>query len=139
MDIIIGNNKYKDIILKKYSHTKQVMYDGGYLIVAINNDDILGFAWAFMQDIPAPVSQKELFINVIEVFEPSNYKKGIATEIIKKIISLAKELEVYQIRAYVEINNVASNNLWVKNNFGISPVKDCKDKIPGSYVTYTIR
>ena len=139
MHIVIGNNKHKEIILEKYPHTKQVMYDGGYLIVAINNDKLLGFAWAFMRDIPVPVSQKELFINVIEVFEPSNYKKGIATEIIKMTIQLAKELEVYQIRAYVDINNVASNNLWVKNNFGISPVKDCKDKIPGSYVTYTIR
>ena len=38
-------------------------------------------------------------------------------------------------RAYCDINNIASHYLWLKNGFGISPVK-IKEDIVGSYATF---
>ena len=54
--------------------------------------------------------RKQAFINLIGVLEESNQKKDIA-----------------------------SQRLWLKNGFGISPVKDVNGQIPGSFVTYVCK
>ena len=134
MNIRIGTEEDKRDILGKYPHTKEVLGEDGYLVVAEENENIEAFAWAFVQKIPAPIDKSEMFVNVIETFEPKNQCKGIASELLKKLIQLAKEKSLYQIRAYCDINNVSSHKLWEKNNFTISPVKNQNGQILGSYV-----
>ncbi len=138
MNICIDDEKDKFLILKRYPYTSQVIGDNGVLIVAKNDIDIVGFAWGFIRTIPAPIDKNELFLNAIEVFDIKERRKGIASEIIKSSIDYAKKLDIYQIRAYVDINNTASHKLWLKNNFGISPVKDRHGIIPGSFVTFVL-
>ena len=134
MNIRIGTEEDKRDIISKYPHTKQVLGKDGYLIVAEENENIEAFAWAFVQKIPAPIDKSEMFVNVIETFEPKNQCKGIGSELLKKLIQLAKEQSLYQIRAYCDINNISSHKLWEKNNFTISPVKNQNGQILGSYV-----
>lgn len=57
---------------------------------------------------------------------------------IQKIIEIARDENVYQIRASVQINNVASHRLWFENKFSISPVKMPDGDIVGSFVCYVL-
>lgn len=91
-----------------------------------------------MRDIPAAIGKKEIFINVIEVFDAQHRCKGIGSLMIEKCIEIARINTCYQVRAYCDINNIPSNMLWVKNGFAISPVKLENDTIPGSYVTFKL-
>ncbi|MBQ8546763.1 MAG: GNAT family N-acetyltransferase [Clostridia bacterium] len=135
MNIRIGTEEDKRTIIGKYPHTRQVLGEGGCLVVAEENENIEAFAWAFVQKIPAPTDKSEMFVNVIETFAQKNQCKGIASNLIKKLIELAKAQSLYQIRAYCDINNISSHKLWEKNNFTISPVKNQNGQILGSYVT----
>lgn len=114
------------------------MYQGGTLIVAIDSNSIVGFAWSFRRDIPVSIGKTEDFINVIEVFDAEHRRKGIGSSIVKKCIEVARENGSYQVRAYCDVNNIASHMLWVKNGFAVSPVKMENDQIVGSYVTYKL-
>lgn len=134
MNIRVGTHADKEFILNKHPHTKQVLGEGGYLLVAEENQNIEAFLWAFVRKIPAPIDKSEMFINVIETFESKYQRKGIASNLIKKLIELAKAQSLYQIRAYCDINNISSHKLWEKNNFTISPVKNQNGEILGSYV-----
>ena len=131
----MGSESDKDRILVQYPYTKQVLNSGGYLIVAETEDEIIGFLWAFKRKIPAPVEQNELFINVIETFRADLRCRGIASEMIRELLLIAKEEKIYQIRAYCDIGNVPSHRLWLKNGFTISPVKLQDGTIPGSFVS----
>lgn len=135
MEIRIGTVEDKQWILEKYPNTSQVMNEGGCLIIAVKHDEIIGFVWSFRRIIPAPINKTEDFINVIEVFAAENRCKGIASQMVKKCLEIAKENGSYQVRAYCDINNVASHMLWIKNRFTISPVKMNDGQVLGSYVT----
>ncbi len=138
MDIIFGTEIDKNEILEKYPYTRQVTGDGGILILAKEDSQILGFLWAYKQDIPVVPEENELFINVIEVFNVQDRCKGIGSLMVKKCIEKALQDDCYQVRAYCDIRNTSSNMLWYKNGFAISPVKKENDNIPGSYVTYKL-
>ena len=138
MDILFGTDTDKNNILQKYPYTRQVIGDGGVLIIASNHSEMVGFLWAYKQDIPATPKEAELYINVIEVFDVQHRCKGIGSRMVKKCIEFAKKNNCYQVRAYCDINNTASNMLWIKNGFAISPVKMGNNDIPGSYVTYKL-
>lgn len=79
-----------------------------------------------------------MFINAIEVFNAELRCQGIGTQMVQKIIEIAKNEEVYQVRASVRIGNVASHRLWFKNRFSISPVKMPDADIVGSFVCYVL-
>lgn len=138
MNILIGTEKDKSEILAKYPYTKQTLGTDGILIVAINDVETIGFLWAFIRDIPGAVNEKELFINVIEVFDTQHRCKGIGSCLVEKCIEVARLNNCYQVRAYCDINNISSNMLWKKNGFAISPVVMEDNNIPGSYVAYKL-
>ncbi len=79
-----------------------------------------------------------MFINVIEIFNAELRCHGIGTQMAQKIIEIAKNEQVYQIRASVQIGNVASHHLWFKSSFSISPVKMPDTDIVGSFVSYVL-
>jgi GNAT superfamily N-acetyltransferase len=97
------------------------------------------FLSAFFREIPAPLDgEMECFVNVIEVFDRSLHGKGIGSALVQEIIKIARNQHAVQVRAYCDINNKASHKLWLKNGFGISPVKHADGSVPGSFVTYRI-
>jgi len=53
-----------------------------------------------------------MFINAIEVFDSELRCQGIGTQKVQKIIETAKAERVHQVRAGVQIGNVASHRLW---------------------------
>ena len=75
---------------------------------------------------------------IFEILEEENFRKGIASLLVQKIIELEKEKDTYQVRAYCDIWNEGSHRLWWKNGFGISPVKNQDGSILGSFVTYAL-
>ena len=137
MQIRIGNEEDKRYIFQIRPQAAPLFSDKGYFIVA-EEDGILGCAAVFYRKIPAPVQADEAFINLVEVFDQSNWQKGIATLMVQKVLQIEKEKGRYQVRAYCDIRNVASHRLWLKNKFGISPVKEPDGSIPGSFVTYVL-
>ena len=138
MNIRLGTAEDKYIILNKYPHTSQVMYEGGNLLIADKEEAIIGFLWSFRRNIPAPIKKMEEFINVIEIFSDTDRCIGIGSLLVQKCIEIAKENGCYQVRAYCDVNNIPTHMLWVKNGFTISPIKLEDDSIPDSYVSYKL-
>lgn len=138
MIIKVGTDKEKELILAKYPYTSQVMHQGGSLVVASEDNEIVGFSWSFRREIPVSIDKTEDFINVIEVFDAEYRCKGIGSLMLKKCIDIARENGSYQVRAYCDVNNVSSHMLWVKNGFTVSPVKMENGQIVGSYVAYKL-
>ena len=136
--IRIGTDAEKQKLLNDYPHIKNVVRDGGYFIVAQIEDTIVGYLWGFKRKIPAPVEQDEIFINIIEVIYTNLRCQGMASSMLQKIMEIAKEEKVYQVRAYCDIWNVPSHRLWLKNKFSISPVKMPDGSITGSFVSFVL-
>ena len=136
--IRIGTDAEKQNLLTDYPNIKNVIHDGGYFVVALIEDTIVGYLWAFKRKIPAPVDQNEIFINIIEVIYTNLRCQGIASNMVKKIIDIAKEEEAYQVRAYCDIGNMPSHRLWLKNKFSVSPVKMPDGSIAGSFVSFVL-
>lgn len=137
MTVRMGTAEDKNEIIGKRPQAEGYFSDGGYFLVAEENEVIDGFAAVFSRDIPAPVSGREAFINLIEIFEEFQ-RKGTATLLVQEILKLEKSKGTYQVRAYCDIYNAASHALWRKNKFGISPVKMPDGSISGSFVTYVL-
>ena len=136
--IRIGTDAEKQKLLNDYPNIKNVVRDGGYFIVAQIEDTIVGYLWGFKRKIPAPVEQDEIFINIIEVIYTNLRCQGMASSMLQKIMEIAKEEKVYQVRAYCDIWNVPSHRLWLKNKFSISPVKMPDGSIAGSFVSFVL-
>ena len=136
--IRLGAEKDKNLLRAQRPHTIPVLGDGGYLIVAEQNDRIDGFLWAFKRKTPAPIDRSEMFINVIEVFSEELRCQGLATKMLEKIREIAVEADCYQLRAYCDIRNVPSHRLWVKTGYGINPVTMPDGTIVGSYVSLVL-
>ena len=137
MIIRYGTDTDKARILDLRPQAESLFGGNSYFLVA-EETDILGFAIIFHHDIPAPVEAKEAFINLVEVLDEGNMRKGIASGMVQKILEIERAKDTYQVRAYCDIWNTASHRLWHKNGFGISPVKMPDGKILGSFVTYVL-
>ncbi|MDE7303562.1 MAG: GNAT family N-acetyltransferase [Oscillospiraceae bacterium] len=137
MTVRMGTKADKAEIIGKRPQAEGYFSDGGYFVVAEENGAVAGFAAVFSRDIPAPVSGREAFINLIEVFEEYQ-RKGAATLLVQEILKIERNNGTYQVRAYCDINNSASHALWRKNKFGIAPVKMQDGSILGSFVTYVL-
>ncbi len=133
-EIKVGSQDQKAEILAKYPGTKNVIRDGGVLIVAVEGSKIIGFLWMFKRKMLAPVDEYEWFINVIDVPEAENRCKGVASGLVKKAVSLAKSDGAYQISAYCDIANIPSHMLWKKNGFAIQPAYGADGSVLGSFV-----
>ena len=136
--IRLGAEKEKELLRTRHPQTVPVLGDGGYLIVAEENDQIVGFLWAVKRKIPAPIEQEELFINVIEVFPEELRCQGLATRMLGEAKRIAINENCYQLRAYCDIRNVSSHRLWVKNGYGINPVALPDGNIVGSFVSLVL-
>jgi len=127
--------------LDKEPSLKNVMWVGENtltLFAVDENEHDTAFLFAFHREIEAPLNgHTEWFINVVDVNE-SMRGQGIGSALIQETIKIAKETNALQVRAYCDIQNVASHMLWLKNGFGISPVKVAGGQIPGSFVTYRL-
>ena len=137
-NIRLGIDVDRTQIVATYPYTANVLGDGGYLIVAEDNGQIVGFLWAVKRKIPAPIEQEELFINVIEVFPEELRCQGLATQMLAEIKKIAIKESCYQLRAYCDICNVSSHRLWVKNGYGINPVALPDGNIVGSFVSLVL-
>ena len=136
--IRFGTEAEKQELLSEYPAIKNVIFDGGYFIVAVIEDTVVGFMWAFRREIPAPVEQSEIFVNIIEVIYTNLRCQGIASAMVREIIRVAKDENVYQVRAFCDIWNIPSHRLWLKNRFSISPVKTPDGAVTGSFVSYVL-
>ena len=128
-------------IVQQYPHTVQVICKGEdtFTLVVEKDSEFVAFASSFVREIPAPVdNRRECFINVIDVFDIALHGKGIGSGLVQMIIRVEAEMNCIQVRAYCEIDNIASHRLWLKNGFGISPMKHMDGSISGSFVTYRI-
>lgn len=133
-----GTESDKQRLLSKYPNLDKFFFGNGRLVIAENGNDIVGFLWAHKRKISAPVEAEEMFINYITVFEPELRRRGIGTQMVQKIIEIAKAEQVYQIRAKVKTENMPSHRLWLKNKFAISPAQMPDGNIAVSFVGYVL-
>jgi GNAT superfamily N-acetyltransferase len=141
MELILANDTLIDQFLHLYPGVEPVLCRGAnsYTILAYDNDKIAAFVSVFRRQIPAPVmGSMEDFINVIDVINVQHRRKGLGSLLVQKVIEYARNAGSIQVRAYCDINNEASHGLWLKNGFGISPMKMPDGTILGSYVTCRI-
>ena len=60
--IRIGTENDKRKLIGSYPNVKNVIGENGYLLLAEDEIETVGFLWAFKRKIQAPVEQEELFI-----------------------------------------------------------------------------
>lgn len=139
MTVRYGANRDMERVLGLRPQAAGLMRGGedGYLMVAEDGGRLLGFAAVFRRAIPAPVAGDEAFINVIEVFEEADQRKGVASAIVREILRAERARQTYQVRAYCDAGHIASHRLWARNGFGIAPVV-VGERVVGSYVTYVL-
>ena len=125
-------------VLNSHHGLDKFFFGDGRLVIAEDGNDIIGFLWAHKRKISAPVEAEEMFINYIEVFKPELRCRGIGTQMVQRIIEIAKAEQVYQIRAKVKTENVPSHRLWIKNKFSISPAQMPDGNITVSFVGYVL-
>lgn len=133
-----GTESDKQRLLSKYPNLDKFFFGDGRLVIAENGNEIVGFLWAHKRKISAPAEAEEMFINYIEVFEPELRCRGIGTQMVQKIIEIARAEQVYQIRAKVKTENMPSHRLWLKNKFSISPAQMPDGNIAVSFVGYVL-
>ena len=133
-----GTESDKLRLLSKYPNLDKYFFGNGWLVIAEDGNDIVGFLWAHKRKISAPIDAEEMFINYIEVFEQKLRCRGIGTQMVQRIIEIARAEQVYQIRAKVKTENVPSHRLWLKNKFSISPAQMPDGNIAVSFVGYVL-
>lgn len=138
IDIKNGTESDKQKLLNSHHGLDKYFFGDGRLVIAENGSDIVGFLWAHKRKISAPVEAEEMFINYIEVFKPELRCRGIGTQLVQRIIEIARAERVYQIRAKVRIENAPSHGLWLKNKFSISPAQMPDGNIAVSFVGYVL-
>lgn len=131
---------YKDKrnIIKQYPHTKQFLKRKGILYVDEEDNEYRGFAFVQKRKVVNESNKIEDLILVIEVFREKDRNKGIASNLVKKIIDNAKQNGVYQIVAYYQKSNTASHKLWIKNQFSVIGVLDTNTNSVSCIATYKI-
>lgn len=142
MEIIRANEEQIDALAKEFPSAAPILCRGenGYTLILYDYYNVItAFASVMRRSIPAPVGGcTEEFINVIDVVREDCRKKGLGSRLVRAVIAMAAEAGSIQVRAYCDIGNAASHALWLKNGFGISPVKQGDGTICGSYCTYRI-
>lgn len=136
--IRVANYRDKRNIMKQYPHTKPYLKRKGILYIDEEDSEYRGFAFVQKRNVVNETNLTEDLILVIEVFLEKDRNKGIASNLVKKIIDDAQENGVYQIVAYYQKNNTASHKLWIKNQFSVVEVLTVDSKSLGCIATYKI-
>lgn len=136
--IRVANYRDKRNIMKQYPHTKPYLKRKGTLYIDESDNEYRGFAFVQKRNVVNETNLTEDLILVIEVFLEKDRNKGIASNLVKKIIDDARENGVYQIVAYYQKNNIASHKLWIKNRFSVVEVLTADSKSLGCIATYKI-
>lgn len=136
--IRVANYRDKRNIIKQYPHTKSYLKRKGILYIDEEDNEYRGFAFVQKRNVINEINKIEDLILVIEVFREKDRNKGIASNLVKKIIDNAQENGVYQIIAYYQKNNIASHKLWVKNQFSVIGVLDTNTNSVSCIAVYKI-
>lgn len=136
--IRVANYIDKINIMKQYPYTKPYLKRKGILYIDEEDNEYRGFAFVQKRNVVNEIILTEDLILVIEVFQEKDRNKGIASNLVKKIIDNAHENGVYQITAYYQKNNIASHKLWIKNSFSVIEVLTADSNSLGCIATYKI-
>lgn len=107
-----------------YKKQTDMRFDQHYsrLWLAKDGSRVLGFAWTVIQNTVEPfywpLTEKDVHIYHVMVF-PENRGKGIAGQILKKIISAYKQEDCQRIYVEVLTSNHSSNRLMCKSGFRV--------------------
>lgn len=94
---------------------------GCYLIAALSNDKVVGFAALHPEQWIAPLEKYfDAFIEVIEVNEKYQ-KQGIGSKLVEKLEKFAKSYGYYQIRAWSSIECVSALKMFYKLQYCMCP------------------
>ncbi len=119
MNLRMGNNTDMEYILNIRPQASVYFEGRSYFIVA-EDGGILGFAVVFHRDIEAPVPANEAFINLIEILDERNHRKGIASRLVQKII-----LFNFIICVVIFTNSAYNKNVIVLHRNPNKNVKEC--------------
>jgi GNAT superfamily N-acetyltransferase len=101
------------------------------------NDQPVALIVAKIRPLARPLQmEREVYIDIIEV-QPDHQRQGIGTELMKKVITWARDNQAYQIRAWSEEIRHEALMLWCRLGFAFSQVdfKRGGEERYGFYVT----
>ncbi len=119
MNLRTGNNTDMEYILNIRPQAAAYFEGRSYFIV-VEDGGILGFVVVFHRDIEAPVPANEAFINLIEILDERNHRKGIASRLVQKII-----LFNFIICVVIFTSSVYNKNVIVPHRNPNKNVKEC--------------
>jgi GNAT superfamily N-acetyltransferase len=143
MDFIRGDSSIGRLIGKAYGDVaeRHLHFDDGFTLVAVDGDEIAGFASFVWRDLPQPLdSLKECFIDIIET-QPEYRRKGIATHLLEMAEELAKRAGAYQLRAWSSCDKAEALSMWPALGYGLAPavVTPGGHEVHGYFVTKPLR
>ncbi len=143
MDFIRGDSSVGPLIGKTYGDVaeRHLHFDDGFTLVAVDGDEIVGFASFVWRDLAEPLdSLKECFIDIIET--RAEYRcKGVATHLLEMAEELAKSAGAYQLRAWSSCDKVEALSMWSALGYGLAPavVTPGGQEVHGYFVTKPLR
>ena len=115
----LGSREDEALIRGLHPQHPSLMTGDGWLMVAKETGEageagrLIGFAWAFERDSPAPVGKvSEVFINVI-AGGAGFQGKGIGSRLMQAHVPKAEADGCYPLRACCDSGNAASHRLWL--------------------------
>ncbi len=133
---------HKDLIKEEYGkkHSDLIVIDtNSYSLVAIIDNNIVGFISTFIKPLPSPLENlNEGYINIIEVHEKFK-NQGIETRLIEKTEKYFKQNKIAQLRGWSSNDNLEVITIWNKLHYSLSSttiwIKEKKVSVEGYYFT----
>ncbi len=116
---------------------RHLHFDDGFTLVAMDQENIIGFISIYWRDLPAPLeSTHEGYIDIIEV-RPEYRRQGIAARLIDLSIQKARGHLAYQLRAWSSDDKTEAIPMWKELGFGLYPAVTTPkgEEIRGYFVT----
>jgi GNAT superfamily N-acetyltransferase len=122
-------------IYARHMHTSD-----GFSIVALDGDEPVGLIAIVWRELPPPLpATSEAFVDIIEV-RPTHRRRGIASELVGRALTRARQHGAYQLRAWSSDDKTEAIPLWRKLGFGLCPTTTYPggQAVRGYFVTLVI-
>ena len=114
------NNVEKELMLAPEKNAASLWLEGikktlgrfGQLVVAVENNKVLGFGYGLLRFTPDHLGEKKVGYITYFYVSPSTQKKGSGKKILQQLEHWFKEKKVHSIELQVTFNNTAGQAFW---------------------------
>ena len=118
-----ANDELKDRVMREWGEkmARHMHIDDGFSMVALQEECLVGLISVYWKLLPPPLHEfLEGYIDIIEVHKDFR-RQGIAKQLVRLSVELAKEKDAYQLRAWSSLDKTEAIQMWKDLRFGLCP------------------